>query len=177
MNRPNFEQIWQSFPDHTQYPTLDSLFRHIGGQLTANINAPGFGPNGNTCATRISHAFNYGGSPIDLRVVVLLQLEVLRGADGRLYLFRIRELKRYLREVLGLPTVDRKPPYGDTFAGTRGIMAMDVSGWLDASGHIALWNGREFREPAYDNFLNLTDDLATPKVEPRTTGAHLWKLR
>jgi hypothetical protein len=176
MTRPAFEALWKRFPDHRAFPNLEALFRHVGGELERNINVPGFGPDGNTCAVRMSLALNHGGTPIDARVVKLLGLNVLIGADGHRYLFRVRELRRYLANVLGAAAADRRPPYGDAFKGKRGIMAIEVHGWGDASGHVALWNGTTFREPAYDDYLGLADNPRTRLVEPSTTSAHLWKL-
>jgi hypothetical protein len=40
----------------------------LGGAAAQNIDAPGFGPNGNTCASRLSVAFNNGGAPISLAI-------------------------------------------------------------------------------------------------------------
>jgi hypothetical protein len=40
----------------------------LGGAAAKNIDAPGFGPNGNTCASRLSVAFTNGGTPISLAI-------------------------------------------------------------------------------------------------------------
>jgi hypothetical protein len=64
MAKPVLASIWAAFPDHVAYPTLRDLYTHVGGAAARNIETPGFGPNGNTCASRLSMAFNAGGAPI-----------------------------------------------------------------------------------------------------------------
>jgi Type VI secretion system (T6SS), amidase effector protein 4 len=170
MSKPDFVQMWANFPTHPAYPTLKDLFTHIGGQLADNIDVPSFGPNGNTCAVRMSMALNHGSAPISKGVTKALGLSVLTGADKKLYLFRVRGLKTYLAKVLGVAVVDKKAPFGDTFAKKRGIVTMDVSGWGNASGHVAIWSGKDFHEPAFDN------DPKTTAREATTTQASLWVL-
>jgi Type VI secretion system (T6SS), amidase effector protein 4 len=171
MSKPNFDLMWKNFPDHARWPTLQDLYKHIGGQLASNINVPGFGPNGNTCATRLSRALNYGGALIDVKLTKALKVRTLMGADRMHYIFSVRELKKYLESSLGGPSVDKKVPIGDIFATKRGIVAMDVRGWNDATGHVALWDGAQFREPSHDDYIHSLDGVAQA-----VTGASLWKM-
>lgn len=176
MAQPDFDLMWRNFPDHVKYPTLTALFNSIGGQLVRNVGVPGFGPSGNTCAVRMSRALNYSTMPISSRQVAALKLETLKGADDMLYLFRVRELNTYLRAVLGATpqTVDKG--FGTAFAGSRGIVSFTIEGWTDASGHVALWDGTQFKEPGFDDFRGLRDDPATTRREPRTMRMTLWAL-
>jgi hypothetical protein len=176
MAQPNFTLMWQNFPDHARYPTLTVLFTSIGGQLARNINVPGFGPSGNTCAVRMSRALNYGTMPISSKQVAALKLATLKGGDGMLYLFRVRELNTYLRATLGVTPQTVSTNFGSAFAGLRGIVSFTIEGWSDASGHFALWDGTQFKEPAFDDYRQLKDDPATPRREPRTTRMTLWEL-
>jgi hypothetical protein len=64
--KPSLQKLWDAFPDHTRYPTMKDLYTMLGGAAAKNINAPSFGPSGNTCASRLSVAFNNGGAPINL---------------------------------------------------------------------------------------------------------------
>ena len=82
MAKPNFALMWQAFPDHTKYPTLRDLHTFIGGTLVKNIDEPGFGPHGNTCAVRMSRALNYGNLPISAKLVRSLRVSTMTGADG-----------------------------------------------------------------------------------------------
>ena len=76
MAQPNFKLLWDSYPDHDQFPTLQTLHTHIGGQVAKSITTPGFGPNGNTCAMRMSRALNYSSMPISEKLVKTLKLTV-----------------------------------------------------------------------------------------------------
>ena len=179
MATPNFALMWTNFPDHGRYPTLTSLFKMIGGQLAKNIDVPGFGPNGNTCAVRLCRALNYGGLPISSKLLASLKLNrrTLTGADKMLYLFRVRELRTYLGRALGVTPEIVLKDFDTAFSGKRGIVAFSVEGWSNATGHLALWNGDKFKEPDHDDYRVLKDDPSTPTIrEPETTKMTLWPL-
>jgi hypothetical protein len=176
MAQPSFKMMWDAFPDHVQYPTLRDLHNFVGGQLARNIDVPGFGAKGNTCAVRISRALNYGNTPLSYKRLKALELNPLLGADRKLYLFRVRELKIYLADALAVTPKRVKKDFTSAFAGVRGIVTFDVDGWSDASGHVALWDGSSFREPAFDDFRGLKDDPATAAVEASVTAMRLWAL-
>ena len=169
----DFDTMWKMFPDHVAYPTLDSLFTFIGGGLERNIHEPGFGPNGNTCAARISRCLNYGGMELSYAKLKELDLNPLRGDDKKFYLFRVREIKTYLANVLGKPSAVATKDFFGAFADKRGIVAYDVANWSDATGHVALWNGKEFRE-THDDYRGLQDDPTTSVKEAQTTKMTLW---
>ena len=168
--------MWDAFPDHAKYPTLRSLHNFIGGTLTKNIEVPGFGESGNTCGVRMSRALNYGALPISGKLVKSLGISTMTGGDGMLYIFRVRELKLYIRKVLSVTPIKETKTFGAAFASSKGIVAFDVSGWSDASGHVALWDGTTFREPAHDDFRNQRDNPKTTIVEATTTSMTLWAL-
>jgi Type VI secretion system (T6SS), amidase effector protein 4 len=175
MAKPDFDLMWRNFPDHSKYPNLETLHKFIGGQLANNINVPGFGPNGNTCAVRMSRALNYGALPISAKLIASLGLHTIKGADSKPYLFRVRELKTYLRNAIGVRPTSATKNFDTAFSGTRGIVAFDVTGWSDASGHVALWDGSAFVE-THDDYRGLKDDPATPQKEARTVKMTLWAL-
>lgn len=175
MAQPNFQLMWDSYPDHEQFPTLSALHAFIGGQVDKATTSPGFGPTGNTCAMRMSRALNYGSMPISGRLASSLNLHTLTGADRKLYLFRVRELRTYLSNAIGVSPIRVKKDFPTAFERKRGIVAFTVSGWSDASGHVALWNGSEFRDD-HDDFRFLRDYPETPIIEPRTVEMTLWPL-
>jgi hypothetical protein len=176
MAKPAFDLMWANFPDHARYPTLTTLHTFIGGQLANNIDVPGFGPKGNTCAVRMSRALNYGNMPLSSKRISQLKLSALRGADKKLYLFRVTDMTTYISNALGVSPIIATKNFDKAFTANRGIVAFTVQGWGDASGHLALWNGTSYKEPAYDDFSNLRDNPATPKVEPQTVRMTLWPL-
>ena len=175
MAKPSFKMMWQAFPDHTSYPTLRDLHTFIGGSLVKNIDVPGFGVNGNTCAARMSRALNYGNMPISAKLTKSLKIETMIGADGMPYIFRVRDMKTYLASALGVTPIKVSKDFDKAFAAQNGIVSFDVTGWSDASGHVALWDGSAFREPL-DDYRNLRDNPSTPQIEATTIGMTLWAL-
>jgi hypothetical protein len=77
--------------------------------------------------------------------------------------------------LAGVSPIRLKKDFPSAFERKRGIVAFTVSGWSDASGHIALWNGSEFRDD-HDDFRFLRDYPETPIKEPQTVEMTLWPL-
>jgi hypothetical protein len=168
--KPTLANLWAHFPDHIQYPNLKSLYTMLGGGAERNINTPGFGAEGNTCASRLSIAFNRSVAPISSRIAAASGAKTLTAADGSSIIFRVADFRKYLLRTLGKPTIDNTSPYDSAFRGRRGVIAFNVN-WNNATGHIALWNGLTYREPAHDNYATY---VAPPNV--RTTRAEFWAL-
>jgi hypothetical protein len=171
--KPSLNRLWQAFPDHTRYPTLKDLYTMLGGQPANNINAPGFGPNGNTCASRLSIAFNNAGAPIDVTAAKAVHAQTLTAADKSRIIFRVADFRQYLLRTLGKPKADKLSPYDDEFRGKKGIIAFSVN-WQNATGHIALWNGTIYREPSHDNYSAYVDPNF-PKI--KTSRGEFWELQ
>lgn len=169
--KPVFDKLWKAFPDHSSYPSLRDLYSWLGGKAAANIDSPGFGANGNTCASRLSVAFNKSGAPITHASATLAHAATITAGDGSLIIFRVSEFRAYLLRTLGKPSIDDASPFDDSFKGKRGIIAFTVN-WNDASGHIALWNGAGYRE-THDNYATYVSP-ANPKV--RTSRGEFWEL-
>jgi hypothetical protein len=176
MAKPSFDMMWAAFPDHDKYPTLRDLFAWLGGGLARNINEPGFGPNGNTCAARMSRALNYGNHPIRGKTAKALALNPLMGIDKKLYLFRVTELRTFLHHTLAVTPKTIKKDFDQAFTRQRGIVAFRIAGWQNASGHIALWDGGSFKEPSHDDYRDQRDNPATEVHEGTVTEMTLWPL-
>jgi hypothetical protein len=170
--KPSFQRLWTAFPDHTSDPTLKDLYTMLGGAAAQNINAAGFGPNGNTCASRLSVAFNNGGAPINSVNATVAHAQTIAAANGSRIIFRVSEFRNYLLRTLGKPKIDSTSPFDDAFRGKKGIIAFSVN-WQGATGHIALWNGTNYREPSHDNYAAYVDPTY-PKV--RTSRGEFWEL-
>lgn len=172
MLKPAFQRLWLAFPDHTQYPTLKDLYTALGGAAEKNIELPGFGPNGNTCASRLSVAFNKAGAPINMAIANAAGAKTLDTADGSRIIYRVSDFRSYLLKLLGRPTLDNSSPFDDTFRGRKGIIAFSVN-WQGATGHIALWNGTSYREPSHDNYSTYVNPTF-PNV--RTSRGEFWEM-
>lgn len=170
MSTPRLAALWAAFPDHKKYPTMGDLYRALGGVAERNINARGFGERGNTCASRLSVAFNKSGAPIDTATASAAGATTIGTADGSRIIYRVAEFRRYLVRAFGQPAADNVNPYDSAFKGKRGIVAFTVN-WADASGHIALWNGASYREPDHDNYSAYVSGAA------RTSRGEFWELR
>ena len=176
MAQPNFAMMWANFPDHKKYPTLRALHTSIGGQLAVNITARGFGPNGNTCAVRLSRAMNYGNMPIRANLAQRLGVATLTGADGHAYIYRVRELGAYLNAAIGVTPKRITKQFSNAFVDQRGLVLFEVEGWGSAGGHAALWDGKHFREAEHDDYRAQRDNPVTPGNEGTTIGMILWPL-
>ena len=81
-------------------PDYNAVKARIGGGLTASWLG------NNTCAMRVSKALNYAGSAY--RIKRGQGMEVVKGADGFYYGYRVSELKRYLLSLYGSPKLVEK---------------------------------------------------------------------
>jgi Type VI secretion system (T6SS), amidase effector protein 4 len=172
--KPRLQRLWAAFPDHIRYPTLKDLYTTLGGAAMKNIDAPGFGPNGNTCASRLSVAFNNGGTPIAPAPAPAnaAHAQTFTAANGSRIIFRVADFRNYLLRSLGKPQIDNVSPFDRDFQGKKGIIAFTVN-WQGATGHIALWNGTVYREPAHDNYATYVN-ARYPNV--KTSRGEFWEL-
>ena len=168
--KPSFARLWQAFPDHDRYRNMAALYTWLGGAAQRNIEVAGFGPDGNTCAIRMSVAFNHGGAPIVAARVP--PKKTLGTADGTRIIWEVAVFRRYLLATLGAPSIDDASPFDDSFRGRHGIIAFSVN-WRDATGHIALWNGAVYREPAHDNYASYVNPVDPAR---RTWRGEFWEL-
>jgi hypothetical protein len=151
---------------------LKDLYTALGGSAEKNINLPGFGPNGNTCASRMSVAFNKAGARINADLANTVGAQSLGTADGSRIIYRVADFRKYLFKSLGKPTIDNTSPYDDAFRMRKGIIAFSVN-WQGATGHIALWNGVTYREPGHDNYSTYINS-ANPNV--KTSLGEFWEI-
>lgn len=170
--KPGFHNLWQAFPTHREYPALKDLYTALGGQAERNIHVPGFGPNGNTCASRLSVAFNNGGAPISSTITDAIGAATLTTGDGAIIIYRVSDFRNYLSSAFGTPTLDDTSPYDDRFHGSKGIVSFKVN-WAGATGHIALWDGKRYREPTYDDYSTYVSD-SNPRT--RATLGKFWRV-
>jgi hypothetical protein len=134
---PPFSVLWANYPTDID-PEL--VKKAIGGK----VDLPWIK---NTCAIRMSRALNKGGYLLPKSYP---GLNVISGADGHWYAFRVSELKLYLEKVFGKPKLDYKNTRKSgtapaLFQSKKGIIVFEVDQWSDATGHITLWNGNQCR--------------------------------
>ncbi len=132
-----FSPLWREYPDYRTFPDSARVKRDIGGSVDQKHLV-------NTCAIRLSRALNYNGVPLTRASYMVTK----RGADGKRYAVRVREIRRWLFSVLGKPAFDLRKKEGvpfdkRTLAPFRGIIGFDIR-FSDATGHLDLWDGRYF---------------------------------
>jgi hypothetical protein len=139
-----FEAMWNAYPNPGG--SAEDAKRTIGGK----VDVPWIT---NTCVIRISRCFNASGNPIPDKEGD--GLATVEGADGRNYAMRVHEFTRWMKKRYGAADlVHEYPPPGGgdvpaSFLGRQGVIAFEVDGWTDASGHVDLWNGTRCRHADY----------------------------
>lgn len=127
----------------------------LGGKVKENIDAGVFK---NACALRMSYALNKAGITIPATAG-----KTVSGAGGKQYFFRVKDLIRFMRSKFGKADVDKTIPKASDFS-AKGILVFKVAGWLDATGHVTVWDGT--------NSLEATGNYFT-----RANRAYLWALK
>ncbi|MES2590340.1 MAG: type VI secretion system amidase effector protein Tae4 [Bacteroidota bacterium] len=132
MQLPSYFSLEQNYDTDSD---TNAVKARMGGGLTASWLG------NNTCAMRVSKALNYAG--VAHRIKRGHGMEVVKGEDGLLYGYRVAELKKYMKSIYGSPKLIEKGTKikQADFYNRKGIIAFDVKGWSDATGHFSLWDG------------------------------------
>lgn len=170
MAKPKFDLMWAGFPTKLEYPYLKDLFTHLGGTAERNIYVDGFGPKGNTCAARMSVALQAGGVMISGGAGI----RTIGTASGKRIIYGVADMRRFLERELGKPERDVTLPFDSDFAKRRGIISFGVTGWNNASGHIALIDKGTYRDVG-DNYASYSE-VAGDGTTMRTVVGEFWDL-
>ncbi len=136
--RPSFIVAWKHFKKVYGKGEITSVGDLIGGKVKQNIDLGvkdsllGFT---NACAIRMSYTLNYSGILIKRG-----KWKTVSGSDTKWYIYRVRDLLKYLENSFGMPDKTVKNPKMKDFNGIKGILVFTVN-WRDATGHVTLWNG------------------------------------
>jgi hypothetical protein len=132
MRLPPFYSLQENYDIDPDYRAVKA---RIGGEVTESWLG------NNTCAMRLSKSLNYAGKAY--RIKKGYGMETVPGADGLNYGFKVAQLKNYLNRLYGHPKVIEKGTKinQNDFLYKQGIIALDVSGWDNATGHFSLWDG------------------------------------
>ena len=141
---PSFSQLWSNYPGGDSASAKSA----VGGALDLPWVT-------NTCVIRVCHALILSG----FEITSAHGLSTAKGGNGKRYGFRVREFEAYLRAEVGAPTTTVASPKQSHFAGQRGIICFEVSGWNDATGHFDLWDGSS---AAHAEYFSMSHE------------AHLW---
>ena len=149
---PPFATLAPNYPtDHD----ADRVKGSIGGEVDADWIT-------NTCVVRVSKAFNYAGKPYEIprkRSGLL----TIKGSDQKYYAIRVQEFITRSGSKISV----------DPFRGHTGIIAWQVRGWSDATGHFTLWDGEKGLYEGEHHYF----ELPTTKPDeggPWVTKVELW---
>jgi hypothetical protein len=131
MRRPSFALAWAKFQE-VNIPVLE-VGKKLGGHVWANIESGVFR---NACPIRMSYVLNSTGVAVPHGGYA-----VVTDANRRRYLYRVRDLIRYLEKTFGRPEKTARSPNPAAFNAMKGILVIKGHGWNDAAGHATLWNG------------------------------------
>ena len=155
----------------------------------------------NTCAFKLSYALNYGGMPLNnymsrqqitSRPIAFQNALILGDKANNNYFMRVKEIRQFLqlKSVWGNADEPYNPKimktkqenidfYNNEFSkfDKSGVVAMIISGWSDAGGHITLWDGAnelnkvflDYDENLYNNYLLYGNAIVTE--------LYFWELK
>ncbi len=156
-SRPSFAAAWSKFMEIDGDGSLTFAGNKIGGKVKENFDLGANGGFTNGCATRMSYVFNYTGYPIGAG-----PWASVTGADGKRYIFRVAEIRKFILYTFGSPDKVFQHPQAKDLAAEKGLIVFEVHIWSDASGHVTFWNGNACADHCYF---------------PQSTAAYLWRLR
>lgn len=136
--RPKFLTLWGNFKTIYADGKVISVGNKIGGKVKQNIDLGikdatlGFT---NACALRMSYALNYSGIGITRG-----SWQTVSGGDMKWYIFRVKDIIKFLNSSFGKPDKTIKSPKPQDFSKMQGIIIFNVN-WSDATGHVTLWDG------------------------------------
>ena len=132
---PAFEDLDDNY---SSLPDPQRIIREINPKYADNDEIK------NTCVLRISQALNACPGH---EIPKLDYLYTIVGTNGKRYALRVKEMKQYMTARYGAPLVLNATAKGvidnTPIIKQRGIIAFDVAGWDDASGHFTLWDGEQ----------------------------------
>jgi hypothetical protein len=138
LRKPTYNAMWANFTTIYGSGDLVSVGNKIGGKVKVNIDLGVTDPNlgfTNGCAIRMSYALNKSGT-----LVPRGEWKTVSGDNGNWYIYRVKDLIKFLNSSFGKPDKTVKNPKPTDFHGESGILVFTVD-WRDATGHATLWNG------------------------------------
>ena len=142
----NFKKLYNCYPLHSQKSTKALFKEKFGGTELENSE--------DSCALRISIAFNEAGMPIER--IGSVNGGYYDGNDGKIYVLRAAGIKDYLRRKYGPPTIktlkktimDDRPSVAakniwERLLATNGVMVITRND-SKGTGHADIWHRGDF---------------------------------
>jgi hypothetical protein len=101
--RPSSSKFWKAYLNYDSYKTSSAAWDQIGGAIGKS-----YGPDGNSCASRVSYGLNYSGALVqqfNSSASVNLKAHSYNGkaGDGLRYITSAMQLAGYLKKNWGAP--------------------------------------------------------------------------
>ena len=139
MKLPTFNALRSNYKGEAFEPA--DIYKLIGGKVEQNFNN-NKDAYFNTCALRLSYAFNYSGV-----VIPFHKDETGSGSDSRWYFYRVKDIIRFINN--NFPFSRKLTSKNKTdFFNHCGIIYFKAN-WRDSSGHITLWDGNKVMHGDY----------------------------
>jgi hypothetical protein len=141
-NAQAFQAVWDAFPSYESYGTGTAGKSGMSIQQLTGVDVV------DTCALRMSYALNQSGYTISKSD----GKSAMKGSDAHYYLVSQKDVGNFIRRTFGItPQIIGKAGIGTfetAFEGKQGFVRFNIQfnhpGNI-ATGHIALWNGENFR--------------------------------
>ena len=167
-----FSDVEANYPGEGN--SAGDVYKMIGGKVAMNyVFDPETGEESNSCTLRVCRGLNYGGVKVKVLDKTILYGT---GGDGLKYIYRVRDMIKQLNAMFGKPGIVKAPAdpdYRSAFAGNRGIIAFEVSGWGDATGHVTTWDGSSC---GYHCYFDEADYIHAGSGVASTVKVMLWIL-
>ncbi len=144
LGRPSFDALADAY-DEIGSKSANEAYDMIGGNLADLHDQDTTRAYENSCAARMSYAFNNSGNDIPSGTIdPNKDLYRVKGGDGKPYMTRVDEMQHYLNYKYGEPDLTFTGGNTSAIEGKRGIMSFDlreVRTNNNYTGHISLWDG------------------------------------
>ncbi len=151
---PPINKLWSNYQKVGNGISSGDVYEKIGGDVyNLRLNNPIVYRN--SCALRLSYAFNKSGYLLPKRI------SSVTGADGNNYYLTIKEFENYLSKSLGPADIIGTNP--SEFVNQQGIILFKFNNgtYSNATGHITLFNGSN---TAYGNYFGLSKVILLWKI-------------
>ena len=183
VKRPSFKSLWDAYKIVGKNVSAEDVYTlHVGGyakKMYEHGQKIGSSNFENSCAMRLSYAFNKGVFTVPSKVNIFPNpddVERWRGKDGKAYIIKANDMIRWIKKEFGNPELEVETHGKDISSqlfNKKGIIVFIVDGWDNATGHVTLWNGNECGDHCY--FTHPISPVGYNQI--KTTKVLLWELK
>lgn len=158
-----FKKLWSKYPAIEDYDK-SALGKKIGGFVEKNIQSDVFT---NTCALRMSYALNRAGISLPFlkdHTVSGYMSDDEKKVNKKWHHYRVSELEKIVKQKYTGMKVNKVTNTRVELKDKQGIVFFHRQFNDGATGHAALWNGKEFKNGYKDDHSNGADSASFYKI-------------